>query len=158
MAGLGVLRPVLAPARALRGAARIVFPQWERARGAGGGWGRGRTKAPGLQRQGLAAQAGCGRGAGSGLAIVFSLAFRRTPYYLFLFPLFYFYLQVAGRTGCRPFTPLPWSAARRRPEPAQAKHHSPPGRRRLPGRAQPGAGQGWGTAGEQGRDGDGGGG
>lgn len=66
---------------------------------------------------------------------------------IYFFSLFYFYFQVAGRTGCRPFTPLPWSKARRRPEPTQAQLHRPPGRRRrrrLLGRAQPGRG-GWGS-------------
>lgn len=124
---------------------------------AGGAEGKGGARrARGFQRQGLAAQADCGLEAWSGLAIVFSLAFWRAPYYLFLFSLFYFYFQVAGRTGCRPFTPLPWSAARRRREPAQAQPHRPPGRRRLPGRAGRGAGaggggnKGWGVGGGEG--------
>lgn len=45
MAGLGVLRPVLAPARALRSTARIVFPQWDSAR-VGGRLGKGAHKGP----------------------------------------------------------------------------------------------------------------
>lgn len=140
MAGRGRARgPFWPPGAGASRRNRIVFPQWgQTAQGVAGGEQRPRR----FQRQRLAAQADCGLEACSGLAIVFSLAFWRAPYYLFLFPLFYFYFQVAGRTGCRPFTPLPWSSARRRPEPAQAQPHRPPGRRRLPGRAgaQPGRG------------------
>lgn len=85
-------------------------------------------------------RAGCRLAARSGLAIVFSLAFWRAPYYLFLFSLFYFYFQVAGRAGCRPFTPLPWSAARRQPEPARAQPRGTPAARTREGRSR-----GWGT-------------
>lgn len=140
MAGPGVLRPVLAPARALRSTARIVFPRRDGARSAGGGWGRGRTGARGLQRQGLAAQAGCGRGPCDCIFFGFlarSLLFISFPSVLFLF------------SSCRQdWMPSIHPAALERgaqtagagsgsaPPPAQ------PGRRRLPGRAQPGAGQG----------------
>lgn len=83
-------------------AAGIVFLQL------GARHGGGSTKAPKPPTPGPEAR-----------AIVFVLAFWRTPWYLFLFPLFYFYFQIAGRAGCRPFTPLPWSAARRLPEPTR---------------------------------------
>lgn len=63
------------------------------------GGGRGLHKGPRFPCQRLEAGPGCRPQACLSLGTVFSLAFWRSPYYLFLFPLFYLYFQVAGR-GC----------------------------------------------------------
>lgn len=149
--GPGSQRPSLASRRP-RGASprkpRIVFLQLGQSRAGGGRGGAQRPAGP--RAKGSQPRAACRLRACSALGTVFSLAFWRAPYYLFLFSLFYFYFQVAGRAGCSPFTPLPWSAARRLPEPARAQPRAPPGRRRHPGRARAGdprAGRGAGRLG-----------
>ncbi|XP_058543280.1 Friend leukemia integration 1 transcription factor isoform X3 [Neofelis nebulosa] len=60
---------------------------------------------------------------------------------------------VAGRAGCRPFTPLPWSAARRQPEPARAQPRDwvpascPGSPTQLLRRQRPFSGEKWGGSG-----------
>ena len=63
------------------------------------GGGQGLHTGPRFPCQRLEAGPGCRPQACLSLGTVFSLAFWRAPYYLFLFPLFYLYFQVAGR-GC----------------------------------------------------------
>lgn len=92
--GRGALRP-LRPTRprARREQTRIVFLQLGRA---AQGVAEGSTKASGPRAKGWPPRPGCRPEALPSLGIVFALAFWCAPYYLFLFPRFYLYFQVAG--------------------------------------------------------------
>lgn len=135
MAGLGVLRPVLAPARALRRAARIVFPQWERARGAAGEGGAQRPA--GSSAKGSPPRPAAGAEPARALQLYF-LWLSGALLIIYFFSLCFIFIckLPAGLDAVH----SPRCLGARRAD----------GRRRLPGRAQPGAGQGWGTAGSGG--------